>query len=146
MEGLAEIGPKPQKMVGAKSPDDPHRAAQVFEHKDLIVGGHIALFAVEHDRERLRMVPERLGQVPHRAAAVSIFAGPPFGGLGGVIGFRVQGGIDTQAGQQVDGWSRCTQGLPQTVITEPTVADDQGWLIAKMGGDAQDHLRRLRHL
>ena len=72
MEGLAEIGPKPQKMVGAKSPDDPHRAAQVFEHKDLIVGGHIALFAVEHDRERLRMVPERLGQVPHRAAAVSI--------------------------------------------------------------------------
>ncbi|MBN6743470.1 hypothetical protein JKG47_24050, partial [Acidithiobacillus sp. MC6.1] len=56
----------------AEDPDHAHRAAQVFEHEDLIVGERLALFAVEHDRERLRLVPERLGQFRHRAAAVSI--------------------------------------------------------------------------
>ncbi len=66
----------------AKDPDDPHRAAQGFEQKDLIIGAYLPRFAIELDRVPLRPLPQRRRQLGHRTATISIFAGPTLGGPG----------------------------------------------------------------
>jgi len=145
-DGEGQVGGEESHPLGfAKDPDHPHRAAQGFEYEDLIIGAYFPRFAIKLDRVHLRPLPQRRRQLGHRTATIPIFAGPTLGGPGRIRWFCIQDGTTPQAGQQVDGRHRCAQGLPQAVIPEPAVADDQRRVAAEMSSHLQDHGRSLGH-